>query len=152
MKPYEILLYFGLIVFYRTLWESIHDVNVIKSGIKPPAIFYRKKWHFWSMLDTIYINAIFAGLFSIVAIGYFEWLLYLQLWIFGMVVYWITHDIIIAIGLDKGPFYIGTTGFDENMRKVFLYEKNKGVLYFVFKLLILFFSGAFLYFYITLIL
>jgi hypothetical protein len=87
------------------------------------------KWKLWSFLMATFV----AGI-----VGYhlhgISFLTLIGMAVFGLI-FWIAFDIFTGIIFGKHPLYIGTTGFDAKVRKVFCYtDKWKATNYLIFKL------------------
>jgi hypothetical protein len=86
-------------------------------------------WKKWAFIEGIFVSGI---------VGYhlhgISFLTLVGMAVFALI-FWIAFDIFTGIIFGKHPLYIGTTGFDAKVRKVFCYtEKWKATNYLIFKI------------------
>lgn len=120
-----------------TLWyawsRSMHDKQLFGTD--------NYKWHWWALQEAIVLNTLFiSGLVFLVkhhllAIPTFK---VIALWPANAILFWIVFDMLMGWHAVRDIWYLGTTGFDKEIRKVFLYYNGntKGKAYFSFKLLL----------------
>lgn len=125
-----------LYIIFDSWLEARHDVTIIHiTDVVNSST--RDRWHRLSWIDRAFEYVILNVLFLFIVQDWFITLL--ALWIYG-VWYWFWFDMFIGYRLVGSIFYIGTTGFDKKMRKLF----KTGAHYAIFKF-ILFLSSSTLY-------
>jgi len=107
-----------LIAVVYAIIRSVHD-SFIRQG----------KWKLWAFIEGVFFAGMVNSLIhtDILSIG------------LGMILFafsfWIVFDIFTGVIFGGHPLYIGNTGFDAKIRKVFQYsEKLKGTYYLIWKL------------------
>lgn len=128
-----------------TVWyawsRSMHDKHLFGSSD------YR--WHWWALQEAIVLNSLFIIVLIIFhGLGLFPFSLYklFVLWFINASFFWIIFDMLMGYHAKKDIWYIGVTGYDAHVRKIFLYDKIKGKGYFVLKLIIYLILTCGLYF------
>jgi len=93
------------------------------------------KWKTWAFIEGVLIALVISFL-----IGGKWYMIGVGAILFGFT-FWIVFDTIIGIYFGKHPLYIGETGFDLEMRKMFQYtERWKGTWYLMVKLVFWWFA------------
>jgi hypothetical protein len=108
----KILLFDLILITLYSVFESLHDINVIKNdkGYNK----YSKRWHILSGIITGFVLVIVP-----IAITCNNFPLVLILGIVNIFWFWQLHDSIIGYGLTKNIFYLGNTGTDAWLNRVF---------------------------------
>lgn len=129
------------IVWYA--WNrSMHDSHLFGSSD------YR--WHWWALQEAIVLNSLLIiGLYvyqeaiATISIQRFK---FIALWFSNALLFWIIFDMLMGYHAVRDIWYIGITGIDKHIRKIFLYDRIKGKGYFIFKLILYLIFTCGLYF------
>ena len=116
-----------LFVALATILEARQDYWIIKDT----KALYRNRWKLWGNAYSMFL---LGGLAFIVhSTTQNHWLLFILLHVIYAFVWWVMHDMAIGVFLKGNPFYLGTTGWDAWVRKIF----HSGARWVLYRLIIL---------------
>lgn len=102
-----------LVTIVYSIFESLHDINVIKND--KGWSDYSKKWHAYGFI----LNFLFFAIPLTVLAFIIEWYLCAILLLICGIIFYQLHDSIIGYGLHKDIFYLGNNGYDAWIKRVF---------------------------------
>jgi len=111
----KILLFNLIIVTLYSVFESVLDVNVIKNdkGYNE----YSHRWHWLSFFVNGFVICLLTAI--VVLLWHTSVHITIVLLIINLFWFWQLHDSIIGYGLTKNIFYLGNTGTDAWLNRVF---------------------------------